>query len=227
MASPDVSSWGHLRLPVFSFFLVLLASPSIAGATADHSAETTPAMVRVTGHVLPALSKATIVPSTSKSASYPTAITLVLKHDDQPAFERYLHELYDPHSKNFHKFLTQRQIADRFGPSRQIYDRMLRYLRANGFDLVQGSRNRLTLTMQATRSAAERLFRVHVQDYRSNDRHFFANDADPALPRDLAAHVQTVAGLSNLATPRPDDQAIAGGVEGVFCALASLTCVER
>src|SRR5271168_1892953 len=113
MASPDVSSWGHLRLPVFSFFLVLLASPSIAVAAADHSTETTPAMVRVTGHVLPALSKATIVPSTSKSASYPTAITLVLKHDDQPAFERYLHELYDPHSKNFHKFLTQRQIAGR------------------------------------------------------------------------------------------------------------------
>jgi len=226
MESPEVSSRGHLRLLVFSFFLALLASPSIAGASADHSAATPPAMVRVTGHVLPALSKATIVPSGSKSASDPIAITLVLKHDDQPAFERYLHEIYDPHSKNFHKFLTQRQIADRFGPSRQVYDRMLQYLRANGFALVQGSRNRLTLTMQTTRSKAERLFQLHIQDYRSNDRQFFANDTDPAMPRELAAHVQTVAGLSNLATPRPDDQAIAGGVEGVFCALASLTCVE-
>ena len=94
--------------------LLVLFSCVCAYATQAPSA---PGMVRIPGHVLPALSKATIVPSKSDADTQPITVTLVLKRDDQAGFDRYLHELYDPHSKNFHKFLTQRQIADRFGPS--------------------------------------------------------------------------------------------------------------
>ena len=58
--------------------------------------------------MLPALAKAAVVPSSAKSDSEPITLTLVLRRDNQAAFERYLHDIYDPHSKNFHKFLTQR-----------------------------------------------------------------------------------------------------------------------
>ena len=37
----------------------------------------------------------------------------------------------------------------------------------------------------------------------ANGRTFFANDADPALPADLAAHVRAIAGLSDRARPAP------------------------
>ncbi|MGD0120814.1 MAG: protease pro-enzyme activation domain-containing protein, partial [Candidatus Binatus sp.] len=104
-------------------------------------------MVRLPGHVLPALAKATIIPSKSNSGAQPITLTIVLKRDDQAGFESYLHEIYDPRSKNLHKFLTQRQIANRFGPSRADYDSILAYLHANGFKLVRGSANRLTLTV--------------------------------------------------------------------------------
>ena len=187
-------------------------------------------MVRLPGHVLPALSKATALsPSdhaAQSEADKPLTLTIVLKRDHQAAFERYLHGLYDPHAKNFHKFLTQRQIANRFGPSRQLYDRTVRYMRANGFNLVEESANRLTITVRGTRARAEGLFRVHIQDYRSKDKSFFANDSDPAMPGDLAAHVQTIAGLSDLATPRPEIDAIKNAIGPTICGLAALSCVE-
>ena len=96
--------------------LLVLFSCVCANATQAPSA---PGMVRIPGHVLPALSKATIAPSKPETDSQLITLTLVLKRDDQPAFERYLHEIYDPHSKNFHHFLSQDQIAERFGPSVQ------------------------------------------------------------------------------------------------------------
>src|ERR1700722_3812513 len=95
-----------LWLLVSSFVSIFLARPSIANATLGHPTEAKPATVRLPGHVLPALAKASVVPSAAKSESEPITLTLVLKRDNQPAFERYLHDLYDPHSKNFHKFLT-------------------------------------------------------------------------------------------------------------------------
>src|ERR1019366_6091504 len=113
---------------------------------------------------------------------------------------RYLHEIYDPHSKDFHHYLTQRQIADRFGPSRAAYRAVLAYLRARNLTLVQGSKNRLTLTVRGTRAQVERAFAVQIGDYEIGKRTFHANDRDPALPTQLATRVQSIAGLSNLAS---------------------------
>ena len=123
----------HLELFVLSLFSLLLGSEPSASASTNRSAEARPATFRLPGHVLPALQKATIVPSDVTSETKPLTLTLVLKRDDQPAFDHFLHDLYDPHSNNFHKFLTQRQIADRFGPSsaRLQFD-VLRYMRSNG-----------------------------------------------------------------------------------------------
>ena len=106
-----------------------------------------PGTVPLPGHVLPALAKATVVPSKPESDAQPITLTIVLKRDDQTGFDRYLREIYDPHSENFHRYLSQSQIADRFGPSEQDYFSVLDYMRANGFELVQGSANRLTLTV--------------------------------------------------------------------------------
>ena len=166
---------------VLSFASILLSSPSITRASENSNASAT--AVRLPGHVLPALSKATIVPSSTKRNNAPITLTLVLKHDDQPGFDRFLHDLYDPKSPSFHHFLTQRQIADRFGPSRADYDSVLHWMRSNGFRLERGSKNRLTLTMRGTRAQAERSFEVNLHDYRIQDRTFFANDqARPFRP---------------------------------------------
>ena len=191
----------YLWLLVIAFVAWLPVNPAIATASTAHAGGT-PAMVRLPGHVLPALSTATVVPSKSDSDTQPITLTLVFKHDDQPAFEHFLHGLYDPKSRNFHHFLTQQQIADRFGPSRGDYDAVFRWMTSKGFSVERGSVNRLTLTMSGTRAEAERAFDVRIGDYAFRERSFYANDRDPALPTELASSVQAVEGLSNFAEPR-------------------------
>ena len=116
-----VRSHTYLGLFVLSLFSILLGSEPIASASTNGSVESRPATIRLSGHVLPALQKATIVPSAVTGENKRLTLTLGLKRNDQSGFDHFLHELYDPHSSNFHKFLTQRQIADRFGPSRADY----------------------------------------------------------------------------------------------------------
>ncbi len=93
-------------------------------------------------------------------------------------------------------------INARFGPTKQSYDTVLAWLTSQGFMLVQGSANRLTLTVSGNRQQAERAFKIKtIGDYRIGKRSFYANDRDPLVPVHIARDVQAIAGLSSLASP--------------------------
>jgi len=85
---------------------------------------------------------------------------------------------------------------------------VLTYLRTSGFHLVEGSKNRLTITVRGTRAIAERAFEVSIGDYQIGKQKFFANDEDPALPAQIASKVQAVSGLSDLSRPHGASKAI-------------------
>ena len=79
---------------------------------------------------------------------------------------------------------------------------------AQGFRLVRGSADHLTITVEGTRADAERAFALKIGDYRIGKREFYANATDPALPAQPASRVQAVIGLSNLAKPKRSFHAI-------------------
>src|SRR5262249_42099744 len=99
---------------------VALAATRVATRSPAASRRVTPSSaIRLPGHVLPALTSAT--PGPQRADTDPITLTFVLRHDDQAAFERYLHALQDPQSPSYRHFLSQREIADRFGPSQRTY----------------------------------------------------------------------------------------------------------
>ena len=118
MKTPVARSRTHLGLLVLSLFSLLLGSAPAASADANHSAEARPATFRLPGHVLPALKKATIVSSERHQRNQAAHADAGAPARRPSGFDHFLHDLYHPHSSNFHKFLTQRQIARRFSPSR-------------------------------------------------------------------------------------------------------------
>jgi subtilase family serine protease len=147
------------RRQILTFTVLLFAMLVIcmSQSTGNALPPETP-VIRLPSHLLPGLGKATEVTTAHLQAAElkPLTITIVLKRDRQQEFEQYLHELYDPHSKNFHHFLTQTQISAQFGPSLGEYDSLLGYLRRSGFRQIERSSNRLTITAQARRADAER-----------------------------------------------------------------------
>src|ERR1700693_4335060 len=101
----------HMRARVLSLALAMLfVTAAAANVAASRGKGGTPAMVRLPGHVLSALAHAEVMKRGSGAGAHTLTLTIVLKRDNQAAFESYLHSLYEPQSPNFHRFLTQRQI---------------------------------------------------------------------------------------------------------------------
>ena len=165
------------------------------------------AMMRLPGHVPPALAAARLIAPMkahfeAAEARQPLLLTIVLRRADQAGFDRYLHDAYDSHSPLFRRFLTPTQVSDRFGPSAAAYRAVLSYLQESGLKMVEGSTDRLTLTMRGTRAQAERAFSVRIKDFEYAGMRFYANDTDPAVPVDLHSQISSVVGLSSLGRPR-------------------------
>jgi kumamolisin len=139
-------------------------------------------------------------------------VTIVLRRTDEPGFKRYLHAVYDRSSPLHDHFLTQTQLANRFGPSLSEYDHVRSWLVAQGFRYMQGSSNRLSLSVRGTRAEAQRAFHTRIQDVRTGKRLVYGNIEAPAVPRAFAPHVQAVLGLSDLARPTSHNENVPGAL---------------
>jgi hypothetical protein len=134
-------------------------------------------------------------------------LTLVLRRSDQAGFDRFLAAAHDPRTPQRGHVLGRRALAARFGPSAASYDRVLGWLRARGFRLVQGSADRLTLTVRGTRAQAQRAFHVAIGSYAVRSRgpvaarRVHANAGAPSVPAAIATRLTSVSGLSDLGRP--------------------------
>jgi hypothetical protein len=129
------------------------------------------------------------------------AIGLPLRN--QAALQLLLHQLYDPASTNFHRYLTPEQFTARFGPTEADYQAVIDFVRAQGFTVTRTHANRVLLDVNASVSDIERAFHITLRSYRHpvEPRNFFAPDTDPSVPDTLP--VLDISGLSDYAPPRP------------------------
>jgi subtilase family serine protease len=182
-----------------------LSSPSatVTLGTAEPSPlQTSPGIVRLPGNTLD-LAQYTLLPKDPQAATQLLSITITLKRSDQAGFDAYLDSLSDPSSPYYQQFLNPQELADRFGPTQEAYDMVLAYLQDSGFELTEGSNNRLTLILQGVRQVAERAFQININDYQSGNRIFYANDNNPGVPADIAPYILAITGLNDLGLPKP------------------------
>jgi hypothetical protein len=88
-------------------------------------------------------------------------------------------------------------------PAGPAYQNVRRYFVGQGFRVVRGSRNHLTLTVQAPSGTVESALHTTELSYRVGSRLVYANTAPPALPPGVAASVEDISGLSDLSQPQP------------------------
>jgi len=130
-------------------------------------------------------------------------LVLVLPHRNQPALDSFLKELYDPSSPSYRHFLTVEEFTDRFGPSQEDYDAVMRFAGTHGLRVVGTSRNRLNVDIEGPVASVEEAFHVTMGVYRhpTENRTFYAPDREPTP--DLAVGLWHIAGLDNYSIPRP------------------------
>ncbi len=196
-----------MTTPHWRVCLVVIAAAVMA---APASGQNRSEMATVDGHVLdfPAGARRVDVVPRATGESTGIDLTVVLRRSDPAGFAAYLDDVYDPRSPRFRRFLTAREVSDRFGPSAADYAVVRAWFERGGFTVTSDSANRMTFTVAGTRTAAAATLDVAIDDYALGERRFVANDRDPRLPRDVALRVQAVIGLSSLARPQPADEEI-------------------
>jgi subtilase family serine protease len=128
-------------------------------------------------------------------------VVLALRH--APELANFVVEVNDPSSASYRHFVTPEQFTERFGPSQEDYDAVIRFAKANGLTVVGGSRDSFEVQMQGSVGAIEKAFHVFMNVYQhpTENRTFFAPDREPSV--ELPFQLWHVSGLDNFSIPRP------------------------
>ena len=113
-----------------------------------------------------------------------------------------LHQLYDPGSPNFHRYLTTEQFTELFAPTERDYQSVSDYMAKEGLSVTRRHSNRLLLDVSGSAEDVERVFQIKMRVYQHplETRTFFAPDVDPSIAATLP--VLDISGLDNYLTPR-------------------------
>ncbi len=128
-------------------------------------------------------------------------IVLNLRH--QPELENFLQELYDPSSPSYKQYVTPKQFAERFGTSREDYEALIAFAKANGFKIVGGSFESRDVQFTAPVANINKAFNITMAVYQhpTENRTFFSPDREPSV--NLPFQLWHISGLDNFSIPRP------------------------
>ncbi len=123
---------------------------------------------------------------------------LGLRSRDQTGLARFLAEVTDRTSPEFHQYLTRSEFANRFGASESAVSAVTRVLRSDGLHPAVSS-NRILVTFHGDAANIERAFRTGLADFRfSNGRTGWGTTSAARLPAGIARSVSGVVGLDDL-----------------------------
>jgi hypothetical protein len=114
-----------------------------------------------------------------------------------------LQRLYDPASPDYHHYLTPAQFNEKFGPTGQDYQKVIRFAASSGLEVVATRDSRMLLDIRGKASDVEKAFHVTLRTYQhpSEARQFYAPDVEPTVDADLP--ILDIVGLGDYAVPRP------------------------
>jgi subtilase family serine protease len=130
-------------------------------------------------------------------------LDLVLPLRDPAGLKRFLSDVYNPHSPSYRHFVSPAEFTARFGPTQEQYDEVVSFAKANGLQVVGGSRDGMEVQVKGTVQAIETALRVSLNTYQhpTENRIFFGTDREPAP--NLSFNLWHVSGLDNYSIPKP------------------------
>jgi subtilase family serine protease len=159
------------------------------------------ASVTLPGHIPAVLAHAQLVGHAP--ANQRLALSIGLRLRDRIGLDALLRTMYDPRSPGYHHFLTPAQFNYFFAPTSRQVAMVEQYLRSQGIQVERVSPNHLLIDASATVAQVEQAFSVQINNYRLGARTVYAPASDPSVPANIAAIVQSIGGLDNVARYHP------------------------
>jgi hypothetical protein len=207
--------WWRRRLPsvllsitiIAALAVAIIAGTSAGGKVAQAvqcgASQTLAGRAIVPGHLIPALRFKHPLHPTDCRKSLHLAIAMQMR--DRSGLDAFLAAVNDPHSPEFHHYLTPQQLADRFGPTPATIDRFTTFLRDQGFSHVTAASDRMLVDAWAPVATVEQAFAVNIADFAYAGRVVYAPTNEPSVPADLGGVLLYIGGLDDLpqAAPAP------------------------
>jgi xanthomonalisin len=145
--------------------------------------------------------KAAMTGAVSPQQRLNLAIHLPLRN--QAELTQLLHDLYDPKSPNFHKYLSVSGFTKRFAVTAADYNAVVAWAKANGLAVTAKTPNRRLLAVQGSVATVDRAFHVKVNYYRSPTaaRTFYSPDREPTVVG-LSVPLLQITGMNNYVLPQ-------------------------
>jgi len=125
-------------------------------------------------------------------------LTLGLNPPKLAEEEKFLADLQDKSSPNFHKYLTAAQWNARFAPSEADEQAVVDWLNANGLTVTKRYANRLIVNAEGPTQVVEKAFAMQINSYKVGATTEFSNDRDPVIPAHLVGILHSVGGLNSI-----------------------------
>ena len=126
-------------------------------------------------------------------------ISVVLRPRSEAALNSLLAALYNPHSSQYHQWLSTGEFDTLFAPPASQVAQVQNYLTQAGLSVI-GSSTPFLLRATGTTAQIQAAFHTQISDYRAvNGQSFFQNSSVVEIPTGLGSAVLAVAGLSNTA----------------------------
>ncbi|MGC2403727.1 MAG: protease pro-enzyme activation domain-containing protein, partial [Acidobacteriaceae bacterium] len=131
-------------------------------------------------------------------------VLLMLKRGaaQQQALQQFMQEQYDPHSANFHGWLTPAQYGSLFGPSAEDILQITNWLAGHGFTVNRVAAGRTFVDFTGTAGQFAAAFHTEIHRFLSSGEVHFANAGDPMIPAALAPVVSGFRALNDF-HPKP------------------------
>lgn len=124
---------------------------------------------------------------------------LILKSapEEEVALKKFIDELHDKSSSNFHKWLNAYQIGERYGLSEHDIATITGWLRSYGFTVNFVYANRMGIEFSGTAGQISAAFHTSIHTLSVNGQTHYANMSDPQIPEALAVAVRGVTELTD------------------------------
>ncbi len=120
---------------------------------------------------------------------------------DREGLARFVADVSDPASPNYGHYLTRDEFTAAYGPTNEAYQAVVDFARSNQLEVTATFGNRVVVSVQGSVADIENALHVRMMVYQhpSENRTFFAPDAEPTL--DLATPIQGIQGLTDFVLP--------------------------
>jgi subtilase family serine protease len=165
--------------------------------------------------------------------SYPMEhMLLQLKRspEQERELEKYIDDIQDKSSPNFHRWLTAKEFGERFGSAQPDLDAITRWLQSHGFKINLVYENGLLIDFSGTAGQVRAAFHTEIHHLDVKGTKHIANMSDPRIPAALAPAVMGVVSLHDFMPhtnykPRANYTFTSGGYEWWIVAPADLATI--